>query len=76
VEQLVSRGLRWRAGREATIPDGARMEAAWQQPAFSEETIEADSWTAVFLPIPEKANLELLLVARVFRHCLWLIKAL
>ena len=26
---------------------------AWQQPAFSAETMAADPWTAVYLPIPE-----------------------
>ena len=30
-----------------------RLRAAWQAPAFSRETIEADPWTAVYRPIPE-----------------------
>jgi hypothetical protein len=38
----------------------AEERAAWQAPAFSKETIAADPWTAVYLPIPEKANLGLL----------------
>ncbi len=29
------------------------LRAAWRQPAFSRETIDADPWTAVYLPIPE-----------------------
>jgi hypothetical protein len=30
-----------------------RTAWAWRQPAFSKETINADPWTAVYLPIPE-----------------------
>ena len=33
---------------------------AWQQPAFSRETIEVDQWTAVYLRIPENASRDLL----------------
>jgi hypothetical protein len=38
--------------------------AAWREPAFSRATIEADPWTAVHLPIPDKAEPELLALAR------------
>jgi hypothetical protein len=31
----------------------SQLRAAWQAPAFSRETIHADPWTAVYLPIPE-----------------------
>jgi hypothetical protein len=31
----------------------SQVRAAWQAPAFSRETIEADPWTAVYRPIPE-----------------------
>ena len=37
---------------------------AWQQPVFSRETIAADQWTAVYLPIPKDADRELLEHAR------------
>ena len=37
---------------------------AWQASAFSRETIETDPWTAVYLPIPENADLDLLREAR------------
>jgi hypothetical protein len=44
--------------------DSARAEeeiaAAWNQPAFSRETIETDQWTAVYLLIPENPTRELL----------------
>jgi hypothetical protein len=31
----------------------SQLRTAWQAPAFSKETIDADPWTAVYLPIPE-----------------------
>lgn len=37
---------------------------AWQQPAFSKDTIAADQWTAVYLPIPKNAGRELMEYAR------------
>jgi hypothetical protein len=37
---------------------------AWQQTVFSRETIAADQWTAVYLPIPKHAGRELLEYAR------------
>lgn len=37
---------------------------AWREPEFSRATIEADPWTAVHLPIPDKADPELLASAR------------
>jgi hypothetical protein len=40
----------------------ARFEA-WQQPAFSYDTIKSDPWTAVYLAIPENASPVLLNVA-------------
>jgi|SRR5271170_2386895 len=43
--------------------DMAKVRDAWQAPAFSRATIEADAWTAVYLPIPEKADLALLTTA-------------
>jgi hypothetical protein len=42
----------------------ARAQEAWRAPAFSYETISADAWTAVHLPIPEQAEPELLAYAR------------
>jgi hypothetical protein len=36
-----------------TTDTPGRLRAAWQAPAFSRETIDADPWTAVYLPIPE-----------------------
>jgi hypothetical protein len=42
----------------------ARAQEAWRAPAFSYETIHADAWTAVHLPIPEQAEPELLAYAR------------
>jgi hypothetical protein len=42
----------------------ARAQEAWRTPAFSYETIQADPWTAVHLPIPEQAEPELLAFAR------------
>jgi hypothetical protein len=45
------------------IPD-EQDRKAWQAPEFSRETIEADLWTAVYLPIPEKADVQLLAYAR------------
>ena len=44
--------------------DMAKAREAWQAPEFSDETIEADAWTAVYLPIPAKADPELLQDAR------------
>jgi hypothetical protein len=41
-----------------------RAQEAWQAPAFSYQTIQADPWTAVHLPIPEQAEPELLAYAR------------
>jgi hypothetical protein len=43
----------------STLDHGDAVRA-WQAPAFSEETMAADPWTAVYLPIPENANLTLL----------------
>jgi hypothetical protein len=37
---------------------------AWQAPEFSRETIAADAWTAVYLPVPENPDPGLLLNAR------------
>src|SRR4051812_42486113 len=37
---------------------------AWQQPAFSRETIKVDPWTAVYLPPPENASRDILEYAR------------
>ena len=31
----------------------SQLRAAWQAPAFSKETVAADPWTAVYLPISE-----------------------
>jgi Ti-type conjugative transfer relaxase TraA len=42
----------------------AAAREAWQQPAFSHETIRADAWTAVYLPIPQEADAALLTAAR------------
>jgi hypothetical protein len=44
--------------------DKARAHEAWQAPTFSRETIKADPWTAVYLPIPEDADLTLLTEAQ------------
>ena len=44
--------------------DKARAGEAWQAPTFSHETIEADPWTAVYLPIPEDADRTLLTEAQ------------
>lgn len=41
-----------------------RAQEAWKAPAFSYETIRADAWTAVRLPVPEQAEPELLAYAR------------
>ena len=41
----------------------SQLRTAWQAPAFSKETIDADPWTAVYLPIPENANRLLLISA-------------
>jgi hypothetical protein len=38
----------------------AELGAAWQAPEFSRATIEADAWTAVYLPIPKQADMALL----------------
>jgi hypothetical protein len=46
-----------------TIPD-ERDRSAWQAPEFSRKTMEADPWTAVYLPIPEHADPQLLAYAR------------
>jgi hypothetical protein len=44
-------------------PDEARKTvevwAAWQEPAFSLNTIRADPWTAVYLPVPEPETTEM-----------------
>jgi hypothetical protein len=47
---------------EAPQPSPAPEPAAqaWQQPAFSFETIKADAWTAVYLSAPENASPALL----------------
>ena len=42
----------------------ARSRVAWEAPVFSRETIDADPWTAVYLPMPEDAGRELLQYAR------------
>lgn len=42
----------------------ADLVQAWQAPAFSRSTIDADAWTAVYLPIPENPAPELLAHAR------------
>ena len=42
----------------------AIARVVWEAPAFSRETIDADPWTAVYLPIPEDAARELLQYAR------------
>jgi hypothetical protein len=42
----------------------AGLREAWQQPAFSGTTIDAEKWTAVYLPIPGDAASGLLLLAR------------
>ena len=42
----------------------AIARVAWEAPAFSRETIDADPWTAVYLPMPEDAARELLQYAR------------
>jgi hypothetical protein len=39
----------------------ANLHAASQVAAISRAMIEADPWTAVYLPIPEKANVRLLM---------------
>jgi hypothetical protein len=44
--------------------DHAEAVRAWQAPAFSFDTIHADPWTAVYLPIPENAGADLLEHAR------------
>jgi hypothetical protein len=38
----------------------AKVREAWQQPAFSLDSIRADPWTAVYLPAPENASQTLL----------------
>jgi hypothetical protein len=48
-----------RAAFDATEADAALREA-WRQPAFSASTIEADPWTAVYLPIPPTPDAALL----------------
>src|SRR5207245_2199530 len=42
----------------------AVARVGWEAPAFSRETIAADPWTAVYLPIPERADAGLLAAAR------------
>lgn len=49
-----------KAAFDTTEPD-AKFREAWRQPAFSEATIEADPWTAVYLPIPQTADATLLM---------------
>jgi hypothetical protein len=51
-----------RGAFEATELD-AELRAAWRQPELSRATIEADPWTAVYLPVPERADQWLLLKA-------------
>jgi hypothetical protein len=46
------------------VYDRAKEREAWQAPAFSRETIYSDSWTAVYLPVPEEASRRLLEHAR------------
>jgi hypothetical protein len=46
-----------------TIPD-EHDRAAWQAPEFSRKTMEVDPWTAVYLPIPDHADPQLLAYAR------------
>jgi len=41
----------------------AALREAWQQPAFSYETIKRDAWTAVYLAAPEAASQPLLAAA-------------
>jgi hypothetical protein len=41
----------------------AALREAWQQPAFSYETIKRDAWTAVYLAAPEAASPALLTAA-------------
>ena len=48
----------WHAARMQEMREAARA------PQFSRATIEADPWTAVYLPIPENAPAELLAFAR------------
>jgi hypothetical protein len=38
---------------QTTTDSQMRAAWAWRQPAFSKETIEADPWTVVYLPIPD-----------------------
>jgi hypothetical protein len=42
----------------------AVARVGWEAPAFSRETIAADPWTAVYLPVPERADAGLLAAAR------------
>src|SRR5262249_35829067 len=46
---------------QATAPEpAAALREAWQQPAFSLDSIRADPWTAVYLPAPANASQALL----------------
>jgi Ti-type conjugative transfer relaxase TraA len=51
-----------KAAFDTTEPD-TKLREAWRQPEFSEATIAADPWTAVYLAIPENAKPWLLLKA-------------
>jgi len=51
-----------------------RVRLAWQQPAFSADTIAADPWTAVYLPIPADADHLLQLRAqKAASHCTYML---
>jgi hypothetical protein len=62
---LARGGARLELAAEArqTPEAAAILRQAWQQPAFSYETIKADPWTAVYLAVPENASSALLNVA-------------
>jgi hypothetical protein len=40
-----------------------QLRQAWQAESFDRQTIKADRWTAVYLPIPEDADRYLLMQA-------------
>jgi hypothetical protein len=54
----------WRFDEAVIKHSDARARDAWQKPEFSRDTIDADVWTAVYLPIPQKADGDLLARAR------------
>ena len=51
-----------KAAFDATEP-AAELREAWAAPAFNQKTIEADPWTAVYLSVPDNADIWLLMKA-------------